>query len=33
MSSIFQGATINTDHTLRDWGCAITNSDIISVPV
>lgn len=32
MSSIFQGATINTDHTLRDWGCAITNSDIISVP-
>ena len=32
MSSIFQGATVNSDHTLRDWGCAITNSDIISVP-
>ena len=30
--SIFLGATINNEHTLRDWGAAITNSDIISVP-
>lgn len=30
--SIFLGATINDEHTLRDWGAAITNSDIISVP-
>lgn len=32
MSSIFYGATINNEHTLNTWGCAITNSDIISVP-
>ena len=30
--SIFLGATINTEHTLRDWKAAITNADIISVP-
>ena len=30
--SIFLGATINNEHTLRDWRAAITNSDIISVP-
>lgn len=30
--SIFLGATINNEHTLRDWGAAITNSDIISLP-
>ena len=30
--SIYLGATINTEHTLRDWKAAITNVDIISVP-
>ena len=30
--SIFLGATINGEHTLRDWGAAIINSDIVSVP-
>lgn len=30
--SIFLGAAINGEHTLRDWGAAITNSDVISVP-
>lgn len=30
--SIFLGVTINNEHTLRDWGAAITNSDIISLP-
>lgn len=32
MNSIFTGAMIGDEHTLRDWGAAITNSDIISVP-
>lgn len=32
MNSIFQGALIGDEHTLRDWGAAITNSDIISMP-
>ena len=30
--SIFLGAQINNEHTLRDWRAAITNTDIISVP-
>lgn len=30
--SIYLGATINSEHTLRDWRAAITNADIISVP-
>ena len=30
--SIYLGATINTEHTLRDWKAAITNADVISVP-
>ena len=30
--SIFMGATINDEHTFRDWNAAISNSDIISVP-
>ena len=30
--SIFLGAKINDEHTLHDWGAAITNSDIVSVP-
>lgn len=30
--SIFTGALINNEHTLRDWGAAITNSDVISLP-
>ena len=30
--SIFLGATINDEHTLRDWKAAITNADVISVP-
>lgn len=32
MNSIFTGALIGDEHTLRDWGAAITNSDTISVP-
>ncbi len=32
MSSIFLGATINGEHTLRDWKMAINNSDILSAP-
>ena len=30
--SIFTGAWINEEHTLRDFGAAITNSDVISMP-
>ena len=30
--SIFTGALINDEHTLRDFGAAITNSDVISMP-
>ena len=30
--SIFMGATINDEHTYRDWNAAISNLDIISVP-
>ena len=30
--SIFLGATVNDEHTLRDWKAAITNADVISVP-
>lgn len=30
--SIFTGATINGEHTFRDWNSIITNSDIISTP-
>ena len=30
--SIFLGASINGEHTLRDWKAAITNADIISIP-
>ena len=29
---IFKGALINDEHTLRDWGAAITNSDVIGMP-
>ena len=32
MNSIFTGAMIGEEHTLRDWGSAITNSDVISMP-
>lgn len=32
MNSIFMGATINGEHTLRDWKMAINNSDILSAP-
>lgn len=32
MSSVFRGVLINDEHTLRDWGAAITNSDVISMP-
>ena len=32
MNSIFTGAMIGDEHTLRDWGSAITNSDVISMP-
>ena len=30
--SIFTGALINDEHTLRDFGAVITNSDVISNP-
>jgi len=30
--SIFTGALINGEHTLRDWGAAITNSDVVGLP-
>jgi phage-related protein len=32
MSSIFRGVLINDEHSLQDWGAAITNSDVISMP-
>ena len=32
MSSIFTGVMVGDEHTLRDWGAVITNSDTISVP-
>ena len=32
MKSIFTGALIGDEHTLRDWGAIITNSDVIGMP-
>ena len=32
MSSIFTGAMIGDEHTLRDWDAVITNSDAIGMP-
>ena len=32
MNSIFSGAMIGDEHTLRDWGAVITNSDVIALP-
>ena len=32
MKSIFTGALIGDEHTLRDWGVIITNSDVIGMP-
>lgn len=32
MNSIFTGALIGDEHTLRDWGAVITNSDVIAMP-
>ncbi len=32
MNSIFTGALINGEHTLRDWGAVITNSRVIGLP-
>lgn len=32
MSTIFQGAFLNGEHTLRDWGACITNQDVIGMP-
>lgn len=32
MATIFQGALINGEHTLRDWGACITNQDVIGMP-
>ena len=32
MSSIFTGVMVGDEHTLRDWGAVITNSDTISMP-
>ena len=33
MSSIFTGAMIGDEHTFRDWGAVITNSDVIAMPI
>ena len=30
--TIFKGALLNDEHTLRDWGAAITNSDVVGMP-
>ena len=32
MKTIFTGALIGDEHTLRDWGAIITNSDCIGMP-
>lgn len=32
MNSIFKGALIGDEHTLRDWGAIITNSDVVGMP-
>lgn len=32
MKRIFTGALIGDEHTLRDWGAIITNSDVIGMP-
>ena len=32
MKGIFTGALIGDEHTLRDWGAIITNSDVIGMP-
>ena len=32
MNSIFTGAMIGDEHTLRNWGAVITNSDVIAMP-
>ena len=32
MKSIFTGVLIDDEHTLRDWGAIITNSDVIGMP-
>jgi len=32
MNTIFTGALINGEHTLRDWGAVITNSRVIGLP-
>lgn len=32
MSTLFTGALINDEHTLRDWNAIITNSDVVSLP-
>lgn len=32
MASIFRGAFLNGEHTLRDWGACITNEDVIGMP-
>ena len=32
MKNIFTGALIGDEHTLRDWGAIITNSDVIGMP-
>ena len=31
MKSIFTGALIGDEYTLRDWGAIITNSDVIGM--
>ena len=32
MAMIFKGALVGDEHTLRDWGAIITNTDVIGIP-
>ena len=32
MGTIFKGALVGDEHTLRDWGAIITNTDVIGMP-
>ena len=32
MATIFKGALVGDEHTLRDWGAIITNTDVIGMP-
>ena len=32
MATIFKGALVGDEHTLRDWGAIITNTDVVGMP-